>query len=162
MTVTIQDESTNGYPLVYNETFWTGKRTLCYNGTPLRRQSKKQFFLDGDDGTAEFGVEGNRFTGIRVVSPLFAQPLQITRKLAVWEYILAVLVFIPGILFGAIGGAIGGVLGYVNLELMLRIKRVWLRVVVAMEMTFLCAIIAFGIALLMMTLIGSTIGWGIV
>lgn len=162
MTVTIRDERTGGYQLVYTQSFWTGRRQLWYNGTQMRRQNNKQFFWEGSGGTVEFRVEGNLFTGTRVASDMFAAPIYITRKLAVWEFILSILVLAPGLLFGAIGGFIGGVLGYVNLEMLLRIKKVWLRIVLSIEMMIVCALLAFGTALLFVRLIGTTVGWGVI
>lgn len=159
MKVTVNGENTRGKELKYEESFWTGKRKFFYDGKELSRRNNKLFVLESEEGAAELKVTGNRFTGVRADSALFAGTVNITRKLTALEYILAAIVFIPGILFGAIGGLIGGVLGYLNLEMMIRIKKLWLKIVVSLEMATVCGFAAYGVAMLFLKLLGTALGF---
>lgn len=144
MTITIKDQRTGGKALEYTENFWTGRRSLKYDGKELRRDNNKKFVSDDDNIT--FDIKGNKFTGISVSWPLFAEPAVLAEKQPIYIFILSVLVFVPGIVFGAIGGAVGGVLGYVNLLMMTQIKTPWLKVVISVEMIIISAAISFGFA----------------
>lgn len=146
MTETVNNEITNGKDLVYSESFWTGRRGLTYDGVELKRQSNKKFVSESESGNTEFTVSGNRFTGINITSHIFSAPVNVVRKLTVLEYILAVLVFIPGIVFGAIGGAVGGIIACINLYIMPKIETLWLKVVISLEFCAVAGFTAFWLA----------------
>lgn len=145
MTITVNNEITGGKALEYSESIWTGRRSIKYDGKALRRDNNKTFVLEGDEPVT-FSLKGNRYTGLTVTCPLLTGTLALTKKLPVYAFILSVLVLLPGILFGAIGGAIGGVLAYINLEMMTRISKTWLKVIISIEMMIISAGVSFGLA----------------
>ncbi|MDE5563269.1 MAG: hypothetical protein K2J01_07000 [Clostridiales bacterium] len=146
MTETINSESTKNIDLVYTESFWTGRRQLRYGEIELTRKSNKKFVGETDGGEVEFSVHGNRFKGIYVESATLQGPVCVVRKLTVLEYILAVLVLVPALIFGAVGGAVGGVIACVNLYVMPKIETLWLKITVALEFTAVSGFTAFWIA----------------
>lgn len=146
MTETVNNEITNGKDLVYTESFWSGRRSLSYDGKELKRESNKKFVLETEKGNTEFQVSGNVFKGVNVSSSVFGSPVNVVRKLTPLEYILAILVFIPGVVFGAIGGAVGGVIACVNLYIMPKIETLWLKIVVAVEFCAVAGFAAFWLA----------------
>lgn len=93
-----------------------------------------------------FTVSGNRFSGVQVSSPLFAAPVQVVRKLTPLEYVLAILVFIPGLVFGAVGGAVGAVIACLHYALMIRVQKTWLKIVLCVEFVIVAAFTAFWLA----------------
>lgn len=146
MTETVNNETTNGKELAYTESFWTGRRSLSYDGKELKRESNKKFVLEGEGGNTEFQVSGNIFKGVNVSAPVFSEPINVVRKLTTLEYILAILVFIPGVIFGAIGGAVGGLIACANLYIMPKVETLWLKIVIAVEFCIVAGFASFWLA----------------
>lgn len=67
MQVRINDERINNLPLVYNESFWIGKREITYNGTFCNKISKTKFDSTNEDGDFKtIYVKENQFIGLKL------------------------------------------------------------------------------------------------
>ena len=126
--------------IVYQESFWTGRRSILVNGTALTRHNNKQFGNDEIKAT----VMGNLFSGIVInFSGTFVVMSQKTLPI---EYILA---FFPVLLIiiwanspklysiipiigGAIGGGVSGGCGAVALIYMKLRKNIFGKILVAL------------------------------
>ena len=136
-------------PLVYEESFWTGKRKLTYCGKELKRVNNKKFVLEPQsegEEAVEFDVNGNIFKGVTVSASVFSGAVIIRKPLTWVEYVLVILPIIPSVLFGAIGGAIGGLFAAASLYLLPKIKPIWLKIVVGIEICAMAGLTAFLVA----------------
>ena len=116
MKVVINNEKTKNKPLEYQEGLWSGKKTIIYDGVKLEKEKRNVYIYKKDNVQETVSVKGNQLYGINIF--MFGQEIEILRKLLWWEYLLAVLVFAPGLFFGALGGFIGAFLGVCNLFLL--------------------------------------------
>lgn len=110
--------------ITYEEGFWTGKKTILFDGIPLVKIKKNIFQLPADP-TAEGSspltvtVKGSYIGGITLT--VGDEVITLTQKAATSDYVLGIL---PGALFfafimqGAIGGAIAGMMGFGGVLLM--------------------------------------------
>ena len=106
-------KSADGTSLLYNESFWTGKRSLSVNGKAAKKIGKKLFKIDesSDSGDApslagEYEIVGSFITGVTVKTPSRESVVFAKNKWYDW-----LMMFFPfvGIIFGvAFCGAIGG------------------------------------------------------
>ncbi|MGN1373246.1 MAG: hypothetical protein ACI4VK_04270 [Candidatus Coproplasma sp.] len=138
-----------GKPLTYEESFWTGKRRLTWCGKELKRVNNRQFVLEPQsegEEAVEFAVNGNIFKGVTISSAAFSGAVTVRKPLTWVEYVLVILPIIPSVLFGAIGGAIGGLFAAASLYLLPKIKPVWLKIVVGIEMCAVAGLTAFLVA----------------
>lgn len=138
MRVTINNEQTNFKDLCYEEGFWTGKRTIVYNGETLTKH--KRNILVNKAGE-EFVIKGNQLVGVTIT--MFGGSVQIIRKLTWLEICLSFLVFVPCVLFGAIGGAFGGGLGFTNVMILRRIEKIYLKIIFSLLMTGLAVLLSY-------------------
>lgn len=173
MKVVIKDSRTQGLEFIYAENFWTGRRTISYNGQKAEKKNRNLFVLHLKNGDLEFQIKGNNFTGIKVYSSVFKEPVEVRRKLSPLEIILIILSLALGIAGGFVGGWAGGVIGGVlqgalygvigalfftaGMYAALYIKRKWLRYLVCAELVILSAgltfFVGYGLALLQLALI---------
>lgn len=139
----------DGNPLVYEESFWTGRRKLTYCGKELKRVNNKNFVLEpqgeGDEAVG-FTVNGNMFKGVAISASVFAEPVKVTKPLTWVEYVLVTLPIIPSVFFGLIGGAIGGLFAAASLCFLPKIKPLWLKIVVGIETCAVAGLTAFLVA----------------
>lgn len=96
----------NGVLYLYEENFWTGKKSLTVNGVPLTKTGKRQFSVTKEDGTVSYiTVKGSFLSGISLLTSE-GEVVLVKNKWYDW-----VLIFLPmvGIVVGVAGcGAIGG------------------------------------------------------
>ena len=100
--------------IVYEEGFWTGKRSLTINDTPLKAINKKTFSY----GSKKVSIKGNVLTGVAL--KIDEKELQVVPKPTWYETFFTILMFSVGIIWGnfpalcaifpIVGGAIGGFL----------------------------------------------------
>lgn len=156
MKIEICDERTDGKSLKVSENIWTGRRSVTYDGIAFERVNNKKFVAKISDGEeATITVRGNRLIGTLVESELWNHPIQLSRRLAWWEYMLAILVVVSGfagamlggVVGGAIIGAVLGLLGYVTIELLLHIRQRWLRIVIGVEMVLATGFLGYFLSL---------------
>ena len=148
--------------ILYEEGAWSGSRSVSVNGQLLEKLDKNTFKLSDDEKLA---VKGNFFRGITVSFGTETVTMMLAFKW--YEYILAavplVLILIWGnsrtlcqiipIVGGAIGAAIGGVFFMLVLAVLRKVKRVPLKLLVALALTVGCAALCCAVALLIIGLI---------
>ena len=91
----------NGNTLVYEESIWTGKRTITINGRTLSKVKRNVY----SDGSNDYVIKGSYYTGVTLEGP---ETYVIYEKLNVLQTIL---VFLPVVVCAFIGGAIGALFG---------------------------------------------------
>ena len=109
--------------IVYNESAWSGKKTLTVNGVPAQKVSKKVFLIDGKQAV----IKGNELTGVSLL--MEGETIEVSPKAKWYEFVLAILPFVFLLVWGnnvalcsifpVVGGAIGGALGGLGLVLSL-------------------------------------------
>lgn len=137
MKQTIQHEKYG--EILYNENFWTGKKSLSMNGAPLTKISKKEFqTANGVTGT----ITGSFLLGACL--SIEGETIRLTPKITWYEIVLCILPFILIMIWGnvvalcqivpvvggAIGGAISGMLSVVSLFVMRSVKPVWAKILI--------------------------------
>lgn len=156
MKQTIQHEKYG--EILYNENFWTGKKSLSMNGAPLTKISKKEFqTANGVTGT----ITGSFLLGACL--SIEGETIRLTPKITWYEIVLCLLPFILIMIWGnvvelclivpvvggAIGGAISGMLSVVSLFVMRSVKPVWAKILIGIAFvgaTFgICCGIGFAI-----------------
>lgn len=120
----------------YDESVWTGKKTITINGIVLVKQKKDVYLFDDGQTQTYVQVKGSLLTGVKVV--FGSDAVQVLRAPAWYETVCSVLIFmlvavwgntpalcaIVPIVGGAIGGAISGAMAVVNLMIMRNTKSV--------------------------------------
>lgn len=150
--------------IVYEESLWTGRKTLSVNGTALQKVSKDTYSLPLGDESFRGILKGNVLTGacLRIGN----EDIWIVPKAGRLDLILSALPFFVIMLWGnnprlcsifpVVGGAIGGALGgagaIINL-LLIREKRalhkVFASLLITLAILAVGAILGFAIVLAM-------------
>ena len=141
MKITINNELTKNKELYFEEGFWTGKRTVKYDGVTLPKQRKNLYLYDNGQTTEYFEIIGNQLIGISI--KLFGKNVEILRKLEWYEIVMSLLVFLPCILFGAIGGVFGGALGFTNLVIIRQVDKLYLKIIFSVEFLALAMLASY-------------------
>ena len=147
--------------ITYEESFWTGKKTLYFNGQELTKTARNVFQTsEGETVT----LTGNFFSGLK--ANIGTESVQLTAACKWYEYVLSalplVLILIWGnsvalcnifpVVGGAIGGLIGGVFLALNMLICRKINNVILKVLICIATTGICFIICYGIALAILSI----------
>ena len=147
--------------LVYNESFWTGKKTLTVNGVDAQSISKKEYMINGKKAL----LKGNYFTGINLY--IEGEPVRLSPKPKWYEIFFAIfpLVFlltwgnsaslcaIFPVVGGALGGALGGIALFVSLFFMKKQKTPLVKVLIGAAIVAITILVAFILALALIQLI---------
>ncbi len=147
--------------IVYNENFWTGKKTLTINGVCAQPVSKKEFTAEG----RKFVIIGNSLMGVKI--HIDNDIVEVSSKPKWYEIVFAVLPLIFLLTWGnsvalcsifpVVGGAIGGALGAIgsmtSLLLMKKSKSLLTKLLIGIGAFVATVLIAFILALVMVTLI---------
>lgn len=155
MKVVINNENTDNKTLIYQEGFWTGKRTISYDKTPLTKVKRNIFEYKTEETTEYFEIKGNQLIGVTI--NMLGKDVEVSRKLTWYEIVLSILVFIPCILFGAVGGAVGGALGFTNIMVIRSLDKTWVKIVVSVEFIAISLLLSYVLAVLVfkaLTLVG--------
>ncbi|MDE6200572.1 MAG: hypothetical protein K2M47_01650 [Clostridiales bacterium] len=127
--------------IVYDESAWTGKKSVSIGGTPLQKISKKEFQMqDGSKVIANGGFLQGASLSIN------GETIALTPRVKWYEIVLCILPFlltitwgnIPAlcaiipIVGGAIGGGIGGLFSVLGLWGMKSVKPIWLKIIIAL------------------------------
>jgi hypothetical protein len=134
--------------ITYEESFWTGKKTILFDGVPLVKLSKNTFQIPSDGTTppVTMTVKGSYLGGLTLFTP--DEVITVTGKPTVADYVLGIL---PGALFfglimqGAIGGALAGMMGFGGVMLMKTRPNLKQKLLISLGAS--AAIIALGIAI---------------
>lgn len=137
----------------YEESLWTGKKTLYVNNAVCRKVSKTHYaYWDGNKEHFII-VNGNSFKGVTL--KMEEGEFVVEKKPAWYEYILsffaALLIIVWGnsvalteyfvVVGGAIGGAIGGLFGALNLNWIRRTENVWLKILISLATTAVAVLV---------------------
>lgn len=144
--------------IVYDENFWSGKKTLSINGINLAKKDKKTFILEKPEGPVVVHVIGNIYNGEKIE---INQDVIILNEKATWyEMFCSISIFLLIIIWGgnaelcrivpivggAIGGGISGGMSYCNLIAMKQSNQVWKKLLIWLGFLigtiFICYIVA--------------------
>lgn len=102
--------------LVYEENFWTGKRTVKLNGVTLEKRNKTTFAGEVEGESVVANLYGNWFTGLDIECG--EHKVNVIPKTLPMEYFFFIVIFMLDIIWGnsielckivpVVGGAIGG------------------------------------------------------
>jgi hypothetical protein len=122
----------DGKIIEYEESSWTGKKSIAINGEILEKPAKKAFVYNGHTYT----ISGNFLNGAKLVGP---DTIIVLPYLKAWQYIL---VFLPMIL-PFIGGAIGAIFGVIAAFFSAIVMRKFKNVIAQVLLSLLCTVLAF-------------------
>lgn len=146
MNVTINNSQTKNKDLVYEEGFWTGKRSIKYNGVDLVKIKRNIYEYNDEKNIEQFEIKGNQLIGVTI--KMFGSCVEVLRKLTWYEIVMAIMVAIPCILFGAIGGAFGGGIGSINLYVIRQIDKWWMKLIISALFTAISVLLSYIFAFL--------------
>lgn len=144
--------------IIYEESFWTGKKNISIAGKPLTKVDKKTFKTE-DGKTAT--LTGNFLYGCKMA--LEGETIELSRPIKWYEYVLSLLPFILVMIWGnvvalceivpIVGGAVGGLISAIfcciNLYVIKKFNQWWLKIIISiisLGLTFLiCYLIAIAI-----------------
>ena len=153
----IIDHETYGQ-IVYEESPWTGKKTLLINGKYLTKTGKKTFSYSNGDEKQQFAIGGDFLRGAHITDG--KEKIQLTRPIKWYELLLPIITFIallvwasvPSLVLifplvgGAIGGLIGGICMVVSMLVMKSIKNVSLKILAWLGISVLTVLVNFLVA----------------
>lgn len=137
MKETIQHEKYG--EIVYDENFWTGRKSLSMGGVPLTKISKKDFQTEsGSIGT----VKGSFLFGASLY--IEGETIRLTPTVQWYEIVLAILPFIlimvwgntvalckiVPVVGGALGGGLSGLFSILSLFTMRSVKPIWAKILI--------------------------------
>lgn len=145
----------------YEESVWTGKKSLSINGVNANKLSKTNFEYVKDETVMRFTLEGNMLRGVNLV--VNGAKYEMLQKTAWYEYIVSfiglafILIWgnVPALceIFPVVGGAIGGLFGALGAVLGIYMMRVSNKPVIRL----LIGLAGSAIAVLICFLIGYAI-----
>lgn len=104
--------------VVYEESFWTGKKKITLNGVPCTKLDRNTFICGEGEESKRITLQGNSVTGLKLT--LNNIDYTIFPKIVWYEYVIAVFIIFFVVFWGnnrqlvmtvpIIGGAIGGAL----------------------------------------------------
>ncbi len=135
----------------YEEGFWTGKRTITFNGFPLIKLNKTTYELPANPTTGTpaltVTVKGSFIGGVTLT--VGDEIITVIPKTSVADYVLGIL---PGALFfglliqGAIGGALAGMMAVGGVMLMKSRPNLKQKLLISLGAS--AVIVAIGVALI--------------
>ena len=153
MKVTINNEQTNNKVLEFEESFWTGKRTIVYDGVILTKIKRSVYEYKKDDVVEKFTIKGNQLIGITM--NMFGKTVEVERKLTWYEIVLSLSILVECLTFGIITksliagafvGGIGGGLAFTNAIIIRQIDKWYLKVIVSIQLLAIALLLSYIIA----------------
>lgn len=144
----------------FEESAWTGRKTLSHNGKECAKLGKNKFILENGDIAQ---IKGNFLRGAALY--IHGKQHQLTPAAKWYEYVLAALPLLFNLIWGnvvalveifpvvggAIGGAIGGVGFVLSLLLMRKTSKWWAKILIGLAAFAVFVLISYGIALLFLS-----------
>ena len=156
MKYIVNNQATQNKDLVYTEGFWSGKKTVTYNGVELKKIKKNQYEYVDNEKTEIFETKGNSMFGVKI--NMFGQNVEVLRNLLWYEILLSVLVLLPGVIFGGmIGGCIAGLLGGVNLFVIRHLDKWYWKILTTLGMLVGEVLLLFVIGVLLLKIFNPII-----
>ena len=160
MENTVQHEKLG--TITYEESFWTGRKSLSLNGNKLNQVSKNVF--QTPDGTT-ITLKGNFLLGTKatvgtetiVLSPAlkwYEIVLSIVPFIfiVVWGNVVTLCKIIP-IIGGALGGAFCGLFIVLNLFFIKKVKNIFIKILITIGCFGLCFLICFLLGLAFLSIL---------
>lgn len=153
--------------IIYNESIWTGKKSITVNGVAAQRKSKKIFLIADKDAV----ISGDYFRGVSLL--VAGEVIELSPKAKWYEIMLSILPLIflltwgnsPSlcaifpVIGGAIGGALGGVAIIVSLLQMKKAQTPVAKIFIGIGIFIVTILIAYALAIAyIMLLINSLYG----
>lgn len=152
--------------IVYEESFWLGRKSITVNGTPLKKLAKNTYSLGDEQPQQLVRVRGGYLMGVKLAFP--GKVIQATPAITWYETVLSVLIFVFILIWGnvpalcliipVVGGAIGGLISalfaIVNALIIKSLKPVWLKIVVSLSMLIGCFLVCWCVALIILLAAG--------
>ncbi len=151
MKIELNNVKTLNKPLEFEENFWTGRRSIKYNGIPLKKIKNSLFEYQDGEKVEQFRIKGNQFIGMIIT--MFNNEIELERKLTWYEIVLSILVFLPCFLFGLVGGICGGILGFTNLVIIRQLNKWYLKVIVSILFLTIGMLLSYVIAVLVLNIV---------
>lgn len=141
--------------IVYEESPWTGKKSLSVNGKPLDKIDKNTFRLD----TGEYAViKGSYLMGAKLT--IGNETIRLSESVKWYEIAIAVLTFMISLVWGnsptlvqifpMVGGAIGGALscagGLFSLVCMKKVKNPLVKILIGLGFFVLTVFVLYLVA----------------
>ena len=102
--------------IIYEENFWTGKKTVSIGGIPLKKQKKNVYLYENGEAASYVTIQGNFATGVKLL--ISGEAIELTKAAKWYEIALSVSIFALIMVWGnvealftilpVVGGAIGG------------------------------------------------------
>ena len=151
--------------IVYDENFWTGKKTLFVNGAPMTMMDKKTFYFTWENEKTTVNLKGNYITGLKMI--INGKEFQVVPSPKWYEIVCSVFLFVLvlawgtspqlcsifPIVGGAIGGAICGVMAMVNLLVMKAVKKLWLKLLIWLAFIVVTFLLCFIVAVVFLSVV---------
>ncbi len=158
----IQDPSIG--EIVYEESFWTGKKKIYINGKMLEKTGKTSYLLPGEEMKTVY-VNGNIMTGVSVI--VDGRRIQVISKPLWYETAIAILIFAFNIVWGnsvqanmilplvggAIGGLISGAIAMTALLVMKKTDKVWQKLLYGIGLFIASIVICSVVAILLLSML---------
>ena len=138
-------QTTDGRKVEYEESFWTGKKSIKIDGNQLIKLGKKVFVLD----EKKYELNGNFIFGATLSSS--DEKIVLVKKLNVLEWILVALPLFLVLIGGALGGALGAVAACSNAAVVRSIKNVILKIIACIAIAGIAYIAWFAIAMMLIS-----------
>ena len=153
--------------IIYEESMWSGKKTVYINGKMLLKTGKNMFAWENNGEQSYVIVKGNIFSGLYL--EIGGRDIVVSGKPEWYELTLAILTFvlclvwgnsptlcsIVPIVGGAIGGMISGALTFTSLLLMKRSKEVWKKILIGVGMIVGAFLACFIAGMILLVLIAA-------
>ena len=118
------------------------------DGIALTKIKRNSYEYKDSETAEQFVVKGNQLVGITI--NMFGNDVVVARKLTKYEIVMSLIVFIPCILFGAVGGAFGGGLGFTNLIIIRNIDKWWPKLIISLQFAIIALLMSYVFAYLIL------------
>lgn len=105
--------------IIYEESVWSGKKSISMKGIPLKCISKNVYTLEDGEYTIQVNLRGSALAGVALC--IQNEEIWVINKPAWYDWVLSMIPFVLMIVWGnsvqlcsiipVVGGAIGGALG---------------------------------------------------
>lgn len=145
--------------IIYDESFWTGKKKITVGGVDAQPISKKEYMVNEKKAL----LTGNFLTGNTL--NIDGEVIQLSSKIKWYEIVLAIIPFlflmtwgnvvslcaIFPVVGGAIGGALGGISAVVSLFFM-KNKKPLVKILIGIIVAAVTILIAYALALALLSI----------
>ena len=153
--------------ITYEESFWTGKKTITIENTPLSKTDKTHYAYTVDGETVAAEVKGNSFMGVTLT--IKNETIYLSQKPAWYVLALSVLMFIFVIVWGnsptlceifpIVGGAIGGfvsaLFAMLNVSLANKTKKSLFKILIGLGLFVATVLVCYAITSALLSAVAS-------